>query len=65
MWCLTAVVLLGICLPALLLIGYLLQYGYWRRRGVDGPVPVPLFGNLLDYVLGRKHYGEVYGEIYR
>lgn len=40
-------------------------WSYWTRHGIDGPVPVPIFGNMFDFVRGKKHFGEVYGEIYR
>lgn len=49
----------------LLLVIFRKVYGYWARKGIEGPVPVPLFGNLFEYVIGKKHFGVVYGEIYR
>lgn len=61
MWCLVLLVLV-----LLLAIGSCFShYRYWRRRGVEGPTPLPFYGNLFEYVMGRKHYGDVYGEIYR
>ncbi|CAD7077682.1 unnamed protein product [Hermetia illucens] len=38
---------------------------HWRRCGVDGPVPLPLVGNLLEYILAKKHFGEVYQKVYK
>ncbi|XP_058834358.1 probable cytochrome P450 308a1 [Topomyia yanbarensis] len=39
---------------------------YWRRVGnIDGPQPLPLFGNSFEQVIGRKHFGEIYEEVYR
>lgn len=37
---------------------------YWSRRDVDGPSPLPLFGNMWNYLLKKQHYGEVYHDIY-
>lgn len=38
---------------------------YWKRHGIDGPEPVLFFGNLYDYVVSKKkHFGEIYTEIY-
>ncbi|XP_035794485.1 probable cytochrome P450 308a1 [Anopheles albimanus] len=39
---------------------------YWHRVGnVAGPKPLPLFGNLLEQLTGRKHFGEIFEEMYR
>lgn len=39
---------------------------HWRRVGnVDGPSPLPLFGNTLEQVLGTKHFGEIFDEVYK
>ncbi|XP_062540505.1 probable cytochrome P450 308a1 [Armigeres subalbatus] len=39
---------------------------YWRRLGnVDGPAPWPVFGNAFEQTIGVKHFGEIFGEIYR
>lgn len=37
---------------------------YWKKQNVAGPTPLPLVGNLLEVVLGMKHYSDVYDEIY-
>lgn len=38
---------------------------YWRRVGnVDGPQPLPIFGNGLEQITGAKHFGEIFEEIY-
>lgn len=38
---------------------------YWSRRLVDGPAPLPFFGNMLSYFQMKKHFGEVYDDIYK
>lgn len=39
---------------------------YWRRVGnVDGPQPLPIFGNGLEQITGAKHFGEIFEEVYR
>lgn len=37
---------------------------YWKRRGVAGPTPLPICGNMLNYLRKKQHYGEVYDDIY-
>lgn len=51
----------------LLTIGYLLisHLNYWKKQNVVGPKPLPFFGNMLEYFLAKKHYGEIYAEIYK
>lgn len=49
----------------LLIAAYQHHYGYWKRRGIVGPRAVPFFGNLFEYVIARKHYGDIYGDIYK
>lgn len=40
-------------------------FSYWSRRGIAGPTPIPIFGNMLEYFKMQKHFGEVYNEIYQ
>lgn len=40
-------------------------FSYWTRRGVAGPAPIPIFGNMIEYFKMKKHFGEVYNEIYQ
>lgn len=58
---------LSIILGFVSVIGIYLRWNgtYWKRRGVVGPNPLPIVGNMLDYIREKKHYGEVYDEIYR
>lgn len=39
--------------------------GYWKRRGVDGPSPLPFVGNMKDYLMGKMHFGLVFDRIYK
>lgn len=39
---------------------------YWSRRGVDGVEgPLPLVGNMKDYVMGKMHFGLVFDKFYK
>ncbi|XP_065086803.1 probable cytochrome P450 308a1 [Ochlerotatus camptorhynchus] len=39
---------------------------YWRRvANIDGPQPLPIFGNGLEQITGSKHFGEIFEEVYR
>ncbi|KAG6451906.1 cytochrome P450 6B5 [Manduca sexta] len=49
----------------LLLIYYLFtrKFGYWKRKNIPYPKPVPFFGNYADMILVKKTFGEVVKEI--
>ncbi|XP_024870952.1 cytochrome P450 6a2-like [Temnothorax curvispinosus] len=57
-------------LCACVVILYLLYYyftadfDYWTSRGIIGPKPVPLFGNIAEFMLGKKCMGDFYKDIY-
>ncbi|XP_014088965.2 probable cytochrome P450 308a1 [Bactrocera oleae] len=59
-------VFLLLTLTVLLLFSiYLLwKCSYWLRHGVHGPRALPILGNMGDFFLGRKHYGDVYKKLY-
>uniref|UniRef100_A0A1B0D1R4 Uncharacterized protein n=2 Tax=Phlebotomus papatasi TaxID=29031 RepID=A0A1B0D1R4_PHLPP len=38
---------------------------YWTRKKVEAPPPLPIVGNMGEMIIQKKHYGEVYNEIYR
>ena len=46
--------LLGACVC--FKVHYDVTYGVWKRQGVDGPKPVPFFGNMLDMVSFKDLY---------
>ncbi|XP_059617375.1 cytochrome P450 6j1-like [Phlebotomus argentipes] len=59
-------------LPYILLSAIVAIYLYFKwhlsffeRRGIAGPKPLPFIGNMWDYVTGKKHFGHVFGDIYR
>lgn len=43
----------------------LLKLDYWSKRGVIGPKPSLIFGNIWDMMTGKKAMGEIYVEIYK
>lgn len=57
-------------LCAFVVIVYLIYYyftadfNYWTSRGVNGPRPVPFFGNTAEFMLGKKCMGDLYKDIY-
>lgn len=55
-----ALTLLAICLY------FKVKYSYWTRKNVDHVAPVPIFGNLFDFVVTKKkHFGEIWNDIYK
>lgn len=40
------------------------QATYWSRQNIVGPKPIPIFGNMFRYFAMKKHFGEIYDEIY-
>lgn len=38
---------------------------HWSRRNVKGPGGIPFFGNMLQSFLMKKHFGEIYHDIYK
>ncbi|XP_062561218.1 probable cytochrome P450 308a1 [Armigeres subalbatus] len=59
---------LYIALGALVVIVLYFKWlcSYWRRIGnIDGPAPLPIFGNGYEQITGAKHFGEIFGDIYR
>lgn len=54
---------LALCVSVWLLFKW--QNTYWLRRGVRGPAGIPLFGNMYRFFMKRKHFGEIYDEMYQ
>ncbi|XP_020805353.1 probable cytochrome P450 308a1 [Drosophila serrata] len=56
--------LIGGLILLLLLKDLLLRGSHWQRLGVQGPRGWPLVGNMVQFALGRRSYGEVYSKLY-
>lgn len=58
---------LGLVLIILGLLYYILKrkYNYWKDRGVPGPDPTFLFGNIGPVLIGNKNMTELYADMYR
>lgn len=61
---------MSICLFVLALVAALWlffkwQTTFWLRRGVRGPSGRPLFGNMYEYFMMRRHFGELYDDMYK
>lgn len=54
------------CVVILYLLYYYLtaDFDYWRSRGINGPKPIPFFGNTIEFMLGKQCMGDFYKEIY-
>ncbi|XP_044004561.1 probable cytochrome P450 6a13 [Aphidius gifuensis] len=39
-------------------------YNFWHERGVPGPKPVPLLGNISDLITGKKSVGQLVQDYY-
>ncbi|XP_054160973.1 uncharacterized protein LOC128959051 [Oppia nitens] len=58
-------------LPILLYWYFTRNFDYWSKRGINGPKPIPIFGNLWELMITRpriftelewyKKYGKIYG----
>lgn len=61
------ILLCAAAITAALVIFYYVQkqLSYWSSLNVDGPTPLPFFGNMLPYFQMKKHFGEVYDDIYK
>ncbi|XP_018565132.1 cytochrome P450 6k1-like [Anoplophora glabripennis] len=56
------ILIVFITLPLLYII--IKKYKYWEKKGVPGPKPLPLIGNIGVSILGQKNVSDVYADIY-
>ncbi|XP_058793135.1 cytochrome P450 6B1-like [Phymastichus coffea] len=40
------------------------KFDYWIKRKIEGPKPIPFFGNFKDVILGKKHDAMLIQEFY-
>jgi len=54
------------CVMILFLLYYYLtiDFDYWTSRGVNGPKPVPLFGNIAKFIFGKRSLGDIFKDVY-
>lgn len=58
--------LCGIAVAILLFYYYFTStFPFWKLRGIRGPRPIPVFGNLKDVMFGKKFIGDYLMEIYK
>ncbi|XP_015434757.1 PREDICTED: probable cytochrome P450 6a14 [Dufourea novaeangliae] len=59
------VTLCGVSVILFLLYYYLTSnFNYWKNRGVSGPRPVPIFGNLRQMIMKNLFLGEILKQMY-
>ncbi|XP_017757738.1 PREDICTED: cytochrome P450 6B1-like [Eufriesea mexicana] len=58
--------ILGVLVALLLALYYYLgsSFDYWKNRGVVGPKPIPIFGNVKDVLLRKINLGDYVAQIY-
>lgn len=44
---------------------FIKTFDYWRSKNVEGPEPLPLFGNFKDVALKKKPKGIFFSEMYK
>ncbi|KYN36899.1 Cytochrome P450 6a2 [Trachymyrmex septentrionalis] len=54
------------CVVILYLLYYYLtaDFDYWTSRGINGPKPIPFFGNILEFLTGKINMGDFFKKIY-
>nr|XP_012223626.1 PREDICTED: probable cytochrome P450 6a14 [Linepithema humile] len=57
--------LCGIAIAILLFYYYFTStFNFWKSRGVRGPRPIPIFGNIKNVMLGKKFIGDYLTDVY-
>ena len=60
----------ALSIVSLIFYHYVTRFSFWRKRGIPGPVPLPLIGNMLDtletpsmdvYSRKQQKYGDLFG----
>ncbi|XP_055858740.1 probable cytochrome P450 308a1 [Episyrphus balteatus] len=49
----------------LIVFNWIWNSTYWSRQGIKGPMGMPIFGNMFQYLIGRRQYGLIYEDIYK
>lgn len=58
-------ILSGFAVVVLLFYYYLTStFDFWKARGIAGPRPIPIFGNMKEVLLGTKYLGDYAKEVY-
>lgn len=59
--------ILGVIVALLLAFYYYLvsSFDYWKNRGVVGPKPIPIFGNVKDVLFRKVSLGDYMTQLYR
>ncbi|KAG5305742.1 CP6A2 protein, partial [Acromyrmex insinuator] len=54
------------CVVILYLLYYYLtaDFDYWTSCGINGPKPIPFFGNIVEFLMGKKNLNDFFKEIY-
>lgn len=56
----------GIIVAILALYYYLVErYDFWKKRGIPGPEPVPLFGTFTKVILSKISMGDYMADLYK
>lgn len=59
--------LIALTIVLALLVHYFVTspYGYWKKRGIPFPKPLPFVGNVGGTVVVQKTLGQIFQQIYK